>query len=269
MFTKDYWEGILIPWWQVLLLVLAVITVSAVTVIAITAVRKKRGETETRSTKDLTYGAICIAASFALSYVKIFSLPYGGSITAASTLPMLIYCYYFGFRKGLAVSTVYMLLQLIQGPYIVSPWSALLDYIVPYISLSSIGIFRFRRTRYDKAVSAGKPPLTCHSGFFIGTCVYMAIRLFSHVLAGVLFWADGIDFMGWSGDLSGAAAWGYSTTYNALFLVPDTAIAMAAAVFLLMSKAFNRFMASSSNALQYTDAGTKNDKGTAAGADER
>ena len=75
--------------------------------------------------------------------------------------------------------------------------------------------------------------------------------------------------MGWVGDLTGATAWAYSTTYNALFLVPDTAIALAAGIFLLASKAFNRFMASSANALQNSDSRAKNDKRTAAGTDER
>lgn len=268
MFKKDYWSGISIPWWQVLLLMLAVVAVLAGVIVLVSYIAKRKGKTFERRTKDLTYGAICVAASFALSYVKFFSLPYGGSITAASVLPMLIYCYYFGFRRGLTVSAVYMLLQLIQEPYIVSPWSALLDYVVPYLSLSLVGIFGFRRQKYNAVMTAGKPPIAAHARFFIGAAVYFVIRLFSHVLAGVLYWSDGIDFMGWSGNLSGAAAWGYSITYNSLFLVPDTIIALIAAVCLLASKMFNRFMAASTNALQNADAAHKDDEGTATGTDE-
>ena len=269
MFDKDYWDGVSIPWWQVMLLIVATLAVIAGIIAVVSLIERRRGNKFELKTRDLTYGAICIAASFALSYVKFFSLPYGGSITAASTLPMLIYCYYFGFRKGLTVSTVFMLLQLIQGPYIVSPWSALLDYFFPYLALSLVGIFSFKRAKYAEAVAAGKNPLAPHAGFFIGTAVYLIVRLFSHTLAGVLFWANGIDFMGWVGDLTGATAWAYSTTYNALFLVPDTAIALAAGIFLLASKAFNRFMASSANALQNSDSRAKNDKRTAACTDER
>lgn len=260
MFTGDYWDGVTIPWWQVLLTVLIVIAVIAATIAIVTIVQKKRGITFERSTKDITYGAICIAASFALSYVKFFSLPYGGSITAASVLPMLIYCYYFGFRKSLVVSAVYMLLQFIQGPYIVSPWSALLDYVVPYMALSFVGLFRFNRKKLDKVNEAGKNSLLCHGGFFIGTGVYFVIRLFSHTLAGVLFWTQGIDFLGWQGDLVGAAAWGYSVTYNFLFLGPDTAIAIAAAILILSSKAFNTFMASSCNTLKNPDPAHKDNE---------
>ncbi len=260
MFTGVYWEGVSIPWWQLLLTALGVIAAIALIIAIITIVQRKRGAHFYHSTRDITYGAVCIAASFALSYIKFFSLPYGGSITAASVLPMLIYCYYFGFRKSLIVSSVYMLLQFIQGPYVVSPWSAVLDYVVPYMALSLVGLLKFDRKKLDKVTSADKNPVLCHSGFFIGTSLYFIVRLFSHTLAGVLFWAQGIDFLAWHGDLVGTAAWGYSATYNFLFLGPDTAIAIIAAVLLLSSKAFNAFMASSCHALKNPDAAHKDDQ---------
>lgn len=250
MFGKDYWDGVTIPGWQVAVLLLVTFAVIAAVIVIICIVRKKQGERYSLETKDITYGAICIAASFALSYVKFFSLPAGGSITAASVLPMLIYCYYFGFRKSLVTASVYMVLQFIQGPYIVSPFSALFDYVFPYLALSLVGLFRFDRKKYESAIAAGKKPITLHSGFFIGTAVYFVVRYFSHILAGVLYWADisymENGFLMWSGNLSGtAAAWGYSATYNLLFLLPDTLIAVAAGVALLASKNFNNFMAKS------------------------
>ncbi|MCI9518759.1 MAG: hypothetical protein HFK08_05805 [Clostridia bacterium] len=260
MFNKEYWEGILIPWWQILLLIVLSVTLIITIIAVISAVLKRRGEKSRVSTKDITYGAICVAASFALSYIRIFKLPYGGSITLASVLPMLIYCYYFGFRKSLVVSAVFMLLQLIQEPYIVSPWSALLDYFVPYLSLSLAGLFCFKRKKYDEKITAGKPPITCHLGFFIGTVIYFAVRYFSHTLAGVLFWAQDIDFLIWSGNLAGAAAWGYSATYNIIFLLPDTLIAVAAGAAILSSKTFNAFMASSCHALKNADAAHKDNQ---------
>ncbi len=54
---------------------------------------KKTSETNSNSntpanrTKSLSYGAVAIALSFALSYVKLFALPQGGSVTCASLLP--------------------------------------------------------------------------------------------------------------------------------------------------------------------------------------
>ena len=39
------------------------------------------------STRSITFAAVCIAMSFALSYLKIVEMPQGGSITIASLLP--------------------------------------------------------------------------------------------------------------------------------------------------------------------------------------
>ena len=78
MFDKDYWGNVYIPWWQVLLLIVAVLGVLAAIIAVISAVEKKRENRFELKTRDLTYGAVCIAASFALSYVKFFSLPSGG-----------------------------------------------------------------------------------------------------------------------------------------------------------------------------------------------
>ena len=66
------------------------------------------------NTKRLVYGALCIALSFALSYVKLFSMPMGGSITLCSMLPLMLYAYRFGTPAGLLAGLAYGLLQLIQ-----------------------------------------------------------------------------------------------------------------------------------------------------------
>ena len=72
--------------------------------------------TTQNKTKSLVYGALCIALSFALSYVKLFSMPMGGSVTLCSMLPLMFYSYRFGLSKGLLAGLAYGLLQLIQKP---------------------------------------------------------------------------------------------------------------------------------------------------------
>ena len=56
---------------------------------------------ECNHTKSIVYAAVTIAASFALSYIRLFELPQGGSVTLASLLPLMIYSYVFGIRKVL------------------------------------------------------------------------------------------------------------------------------------------------------------------------
>ena len=70
-------------------------------------------------------------------------------------------------------------------------------------------------------------------------------------------------------DLAGFAALGYSLTYNVLFLLPDTLIAVAVAAVLLCNKAFNAIVASTFNGKNKADGSAKNDEGTAARTDER
>lgn len=227
-------------------------------------VLKAKGKRDVIRTKDLTYGAICLASSYALSFLGI-GLPYGGTVTVASVLPVMIYCYYFGFNKGLVVTTAYTVLQFFQSPYIVHPMSAVLDYVIPYLSLVFLGIFSYRQARFNKAAAENKHPLRAHAFFFIGIACYFTVRYISHVLSGVIFYGDYIAWDGWWQN----HLWTYSFAYNGAFLIPDTVITLCAAIGVLSSKAFNRFMAVSANALQNTDTAAKNNEGTAAGADER
>ena len=46
------------------------------------------------SVNELVVAALCIALSFVLSYIKIYELPNGGSITPASMLPIFLFAYY-------------------------------------------------------------------------------------------------------------------------------------------------------------------------------
>jgi len=69
--------------------------------------------------------------------------------------------------------------------------------------------------------------------FWLGVLLYFLIRYFSHVLSGVLYWSQAIDFLIWQGDLSGIIAWAYSLTYNALYLLPDTILALIGGIIIL------------------------------------
>ncbi len=209
---------------------------------------KAKGKRDVIRTKDLTYGAICLAASYALSFLGI-GLPYGGTITFASVLPIMIYCYYFGFFKGLVVTVSYTVLQFFQSPSIVHPMSAVLDYAIPYLSLAFLGVFSYRQSRYNKIITDGKHQLAAHVPFFIGVACYFAVRYISHVLSGVLFWGEYIAWDGWWQN----HLWAYSFAYNGVFFIPDTIIALCAAVGVLSSKSFNRFMASSANVSTSSD----------------
>ena len=67
------------------------------------------------TTRMLVQGALCIALAFVLSYIKLFSMPMGGSITLFSMLPIFVFAWMYGPAAGLLAGFAYSLLQVVQG----------------------------------------------------------------------------------------------------------------------------------------------------------
>ena len=86
-----------------------------------------KSKTEGFDTKRMAYAGICIAASFALSFVKFKFLP-SGSITVASMVPIMLYAYFFGATSGLLVGIIHGLLQFIESAWLFNATTFLLDY---------------------------------------------------------------------------------------------------------------------------------------------
>lgn len=86
--------------------------------------------------------AICIALAFVTSFIKLFQLPFGGSVTLFSMLFITLTGYLFGLRAGLMSASVYSILQLVTGSGLLSLWQALLDYVFAYVSLGLSGLLR-------------------------------------------------------------------------------------------------------------------------------
>ena len=125
--------------------------------------------------KMLAYGALCIAISFVLSYIRLLHMPQGGSITPASMLPVMMFAYAFGFGPGLVCSMAYGVLQMFQDMYIVGWVQATLDYVLAFGSLALVALFR-----------SWKSPLN----FSVGVVVAGIARVFFHVLSGVVYFAE-------------------------------------------------------------------------------
>lgn len=169
--------------------------------------------------KSLSFAGVCIALSFALSYVKLFSLPQGGSITLASMLPLIIYAYVFGARKGLLAGVIYGLMQCLQSPQIYQPLQVLIDYPIAFGAIGLAGI--------AKNVKFLKTPL---SKFIFGASIACLGRYVSHFLSGYYV------FSSWA--MEGYSALGWSVVYN-LYIIAELAIILVVGCILFSSKAFN------------------------------
>ena len=80
------------------------------------------------TTRMLANAALVIALSFILSYIRLYKMPQGGSITLASMLPIFMFAYAYGVGPGMLVGMAYGVLQFIQDAYFVHPVELLLDY---------------------------------------------------------------------------------------------------------------------------------------------
>lgn len=207
---------------------LYIYTLILIAVIIVLALVFGKKQTDINKTKSVSYAAICAALSFALSYVRFVQLPQGGSVTLASLLPLMIYSYMFGIRRGVVLGAVYGLLQFIQAPWFYHPVQFLLDYPIAFAAIGLAGIFR------EKKLFDNKKPVQ----FAFGALLVVILRYFSHVVSGI--------FVFGSGDPDNYSAVAWSFLYNS-FAFADMAISMVAGCALFASRNFVKLLDASRN----------------------
>ena len=67
------------------------------------------------NTKIMVEAAIMVALATVLSFIRVFKLPWGGSVTLLSMLPIVIFAIRRGTKAGLGCAVAYSLIQLLQG----------------------------------------------------------------------------------------------------------------------------------------------------------
>ena len=68
-----------------------------------------------KKTLRLVTSGVLIGLATVLSVIKVFALPFGGSVTLFSMVPILVLGYMYGVKWGLLSGGVYGLLQMILG----------------------------------------------------------------------------------------------------------------------------------------------------------
>ncbi|HIV10199.1 MAG TPA: energy-coupled thiamine transporter ThiT [Candidatus Faeciplasma avium] len=169
-------------------------------------------------TLALTESAVMVALAFVLSFLKVVDMPYGGSVTAFSMLPIVIIAYRHRLGWGLASALAYSLLQMLMGlnnlSYATSAAAAvaiiLLDYIVAFLVLGLAGVFR-------------KNPAKQPSEIALGALLGCILRYACHVIAGCTVWA-GVSIPTSDGLI-------YSLGYNATYMIPETLLTVVGAYY--------------------------------------
>lgn len=168
-----------------------------------------------KKTQMLVEAGLMIALAMILSQFKIFRMPAGGSVTPGSMIPILIFAMRWGWKQGVFVGIVYGLFQMVMGGYVIHPVQALLDYPIGFGCLGFAGL---AQGSVKKVINSDTMKgILVTSG---ATLLAVVLRMLSHVLSGVIFFApEGATF-------TTPAAWTASIAYNGTFLVAELAIAL-------------------------------------------
>ena len=177
---------------------------------------------KTKTSKQIVAMIECsmmIALSTVFSLVKIVDMPYGGSVTIASMLPIVIAAYRHGFLWGLGTALTNSVIQLLLGINNLSYFSTwqsilaiiLLDYVVAFGVFALSGLFRKVEKRQNLA-------------FLYGILLASVLRYACHVISGATVWA-GLS-------IPTNAALIYSLSYNATYMIPETIVLIATGVYL-------------------------------------
>lgn len=194
-------------------------------------------------TQRLTESAMLLAVAIVLELVsKMFipEMPFGGQVTLASMLPVVLISYRHGVKWGLIAGIAYAFIQMAIGARTVAAAfqpgyfgdgqmllnafiMCVLDYLLAFTLLGLGGIFRNRIKR---------PGI----GLACGSLVALGARYLAHVLSGYILFAGWAE---WFFTQEGFSVWGmelveklspgmlgltYSLVYNAMYMVPEMII---------------------------------------------
>ena len=180
------------------------------------------------TTKMVVEGALMLALAIVLSLITPFQkiLPFGGSITLVSMLPICIFSIKYGVGKGLGVSLLFAVFQFAQGTIKdgLFGWGLtfgmlivciLFDYFLAYTVLGLAGMFRKKGL----------------GGCIAGIVVVLLLRFACHFFSGVYVFAstgkiwDDLDFIAKNKYI-------YSLVYNGAYMVPEIILTVLVTVIL-------------------------------------
>lgn len=171
----------------------------------------------------ITLSAIFVALATALSLIKIFKMPLGGSVTLLSMLPIVMLSVMLGIKWGLGGAFAYSLLQLFLGIALdgLLGWgltpimligTILFDYIFAFTALGLAGIFRKKGTL----------------GITVGIVLSMFLRFISHFISGYVIFKNLEQFEVFGSVFTNRPIL-YSICYNGLYMLPEIVITALAA----------------------------------------
>ncbi len=171
------------------------------------------------STKKITTGALMVAMATVLSMIALVRMPQGGTVTAISMAPIIIFSFTANLKYSLITAFVYSIIQMMLGG-IAPPTETflsymlviLLDYVFAFTVLGFAG--SIKRKFKDKYIGA------C-----VSTLIVTLIRFICHFLSGILIWSVYAP--------EGQSAALYSLIYNGSYMSVEIVITAIASTLLV------------------------------------
>lgn len=175
-------------------------------------------EKKKMGTRQLVFCAMAMALAFITSYLKLFNMPWGGSVTLCSMLFIVLVANWYGSKTGVLVGLAYGILQFIQEPYVLSFFQVCCDYILAFAALGVAGFFAKSK-----------------HGLLKGYIAAVIARGAFHALGGYLYW---MDYM--PDNFPKALTSVYPIVYNYSYLLAEGIITVIIISIPAVSKALNR-----------------------------
>lgn len=197
------------------------VSVFAVVILAVCTAKllKKNSAAGKITTKQLVTCAVALALAYVTAYIRLFKLPFGGSVTLCSMLFIALIGYWYGVRIGILTGLAYGIFQFLQEPYVLSFFQVCCDYILAFGFMGLSGLFK-----NSKKYGLQKAYLTA-----------ILARGAFHALGGYLYW---MDYMPENFPKSLAAF--YPIIYNYSYILLEGALTLVIISIPSVTKALNR-----------------------------
>lgn len=138
------------------------------------------------------------------------SLPWGGSVTLASAVPIIILSIKYGSKWGIFSAVIFSIIQMITGFYPPPTQTffdfilvIFLDYIFAFGVYGLAGLFynKFNKKIWSIPLAGG---------------IVTILRYICHILSGILIWGVYAD--------EGQTVLAYSIIYNGSYMIPEIII---------------------------------------------
>lgn len=171
---------------------------------------KNTGKTYVRA---LCEGAILVALAQVLGYIKLWRMPWGGSVVL-SMVPLVLFAVRWGLKKGLIAGFAFGILQFVFDGGFALGWQSIIgDYVLAYFVVGLAGLVKGKK-----------------GAAWWGSLIGGGARFLVHYVVGATVWGEYMpeEFLG----LTMTSPWIYSCLYNLCYMVPN--IVVTVVVFALL-----------------------------------